>query len=107
MRYVIRGRLRESSQLSPEEYFTLAVREWELVLAWIARGKALGYGRLGTPSGGTILVEADSEAQVRALARTSPFAPYAEMTISRVDPDAVRSGLGPLPCDRATAGAAR
>jgi hypothetical protein len=89
MRYVIRGRLREPCRLSPEEYFTLAVREWELVLTWIARGKALDYGRLGTPGGGTIVVEAASDAEARALARTSPFVPYAEMTISRLDADAV------------------
>jgi len=86
MRYLITGRLREPCPLSPEEYFTLAVREWEMVLAWIARGKALGYGRLGTPTGGSVLLEAGSEGEARALARTLPFAPYADLTVSRVEP---------------------
>ena len=82
MRYVVSGRLREASGLSPAEYFALAVREWEIVLAWLHSGKALGYGRLGG-AGGAIPVDAASEGEARALARSLPFAPYAEMQVAR------------------------
>lgn len=81
MRYVLSGRLREPSGLSPAEYFALAVREWEVVLDWLHARKALGYGRLGG-AGGAILVDAASEAEARALARSLPFAPYAEMWVT-------------------------
>ena len=103
MRYVVTGRLRRSCQLSPEEYFLLAVREWELVLRWIAQGKALGYGRLGTPGGGTVLLDVESEREARALAQALPFAPYAELTVSRVDSNPVARGV-PMPILGAPAG---
>ena len=32
MRYVVSGHLRQPGTLSPAEYLTLAVREWEMVL---------------------------------------------------------------------------
>jgi hypothetical protein len=85
MRYVVSGRLREPSGLSPAEYFALAVREWEVVLDWLHARKALGYGRLGG-AGGAILVDAASEAEARALARSLPFAPYAEMWVTPAKP---------------------
>ena len=81
MRYVVSGRLREASGLSPAEYFALAVREWEIVLDWLHSGKALGYGRVGG-TGGAILVDAVSTAEAQALARSLPFAPYAEMWVT-------------------------
>lgn len=85
MRYVVSGRLRHPCPLSPAEYITLAIREWEIVLGWLACGKALAYGRLGAPSGGAILLEVESEAEARTLAGTLPFAPYAEVTLRRSD----------------------
>ena len=106
MRYMVTGRLRESCHLTPEEYFTLAVREWELVLGWIASGKALGYERLGTPGGGSIL-EVDSELEARALARSVPFAPYADMRVSRVDGDAIGAGANSLLFGAPASGRAR
>ncbi len=84
MRYVIRGRLRESCTLSPAEYFTLAVREWEAVLGWMLSGKALEYGRLGARGVGTILLNAESLVEARMLARSLPFAPYADVSVTRV-----------------------
>lgn len=34
MRYVVSGHLRQPGTLSPAEYLTLAVREWEMVLGY-------------------------------------------------------------------------
>lgn len=96
MRYVISGRLRPGDVLSPAEYFTLAVREWEVVLGWIARGRALAYGRLGGPEGGAILVEAESLGEAQALARSLPFSPYAEVTVAPADPEAIGRGVAAL-----------
>ena len=90
MRYVVSGHLREPCSLSAAEFVTLAIREWEIVLGWLASGKALAYGRLGTPPGGAVLLEVGSEAEARALARALPFAPYAEMRVRRSD----RQGFG-------------
>ena len=87
MRYVVSGRLRQPCPLSPAEYITLAIREWEIVLGWLGCGKALAYGRLGTASGGTILLDVESEAEARALAGSLPFAPYAEVALRRSDRD--------------------
>jgi hypothetical protein len=102
MRYVVSGRLREPSGLSPAEYFALAVREWEVVLDWLHARKALGYGRLGG-AGGAILVDAASEAEARALARSLPFAPYAEMWVTPAKPGAI-SGRGRDPSSARTQG---
>lgn len=85
MRFVLGGRLRRPCPLTPAEYFTLAFREWETVIAWLERGRALAYGRIGAFGGGELLVEAASEAEASALAATLPFAPYAEVTVRRVD----------------------
>jgi len=84
MRYVVSGRLREPCGLSRAEHFTLAVREWEVVLGWMACGMAVGYGRLGAAGTGTIVLEVASEAEASALARALPFAPYADLSIARV-----------------------
>ena len=93
MRYIVSGRLREPCLLSPAEYFTLAVREWEIVLGWLERGTALAYGRLGTPRGGAILLDAGSEAEARRLAGTLPFAPYTDVVIWRSDSEAISRGV--------------
>lgn len=74
MRCVVSGRLREPCALSPREYFTLAIREWEVVLGWLAGGRALAYGRLRA-SEGAILLEVESEAEARNLANRLPFRP--------------------------------
>jgi hypothetical protein len=85
MRFLIEGRLRRSSGLSPADYFGLAVREWEMVLGWIHSGVALAYGRPVSVPGGSLLVDVASEADARALAASLPLAPYAEITIRRAD----------------------
>ena len=85
MRYVVSGRLRQPSPLSPAEYITVAIREWEIVLGWLSCGKALAYGRVGAPVGGAILLDVASEAEARALAESLPFAPYAEVSLRRTD----------------------
>jgi hypothetical protein len=85
MRFLIEGRLRPSCGLTPAEYFDLAVREWEMVLGWLASGVALAYGRPVSVPGGRLLVDVSSEADARALAATLPLAPYAEVTIRRSD----------------------
>lgn len=85
MPYLVRGRLTEPCRLSPAEYFTLAVREWEVVLGWMACGRALGYGRLCGAGRGSILLDVESEAEARALARSLPFAPYVEISLAPVD----------------------
>jgi hypothetical protein len=85
MRYLIEGRLRPSCGLSPEEYFDLAVREWEMVLEWLHSGVALAYGRPVSVPGGTLLVDVASEADARALAASLPLAPYAEVSVRRTD----------------------
>jgi hypothetical protein len=90
MRFLIEGRLRPACGLSPEEYFDLAVQEWEMVLGWVASGVALAYGRPVSVPGGTLLVDVSSEADARALAASLPLAPYAEVTIRRSD-------IAPLP----------
>lgn len=92
MRFVIEGRLRRPCGLPPAEYFALAVREWETVLRWLASGVALAYGRPLTPSGGTLLIEASSEAEAHALATSLPLAPYADITVRRSDGQAARDG---------------
>jgi hypothetical protein len=84
MRYVVSGRLRAPCPLSPAEYFALAVREWETVLGWLESGIALGYGRLGTPSGGALLLEVASDAEARCLAESSPFARYADVVVTPI-----------------------
>jgi hypothetical protein len=90
MRFLIEGRLRPACGLSPEEYFDLAVREWEMVLGWVASGVALAYGRPVSVPGGTLLVDVSSEGDARALAASLPLAPYADVTVRRSD-------LAPLP----------
>ena len=40
-RFLIEGRLRPSCGLTPQDYFALAVREWEMVLGWLSSGIAL------------------------------------------------------------------
>jgi hypothetical protein len=85
MRYLIEGRLRPSCGLSPEEYFDLAVREWEMVLEWLHSGVALAYGRPVSVPGGTLLVDVASEADARALAASLPLAPYADVSVRRTD----------------------
>ena len=86
MRYVVSGRLRQPCSLSPAEYLTLAVREWEMVLGWLAAGTALAYGRLGTRAGGAVLVDAPSEVEARRLAASLPFARYSEVSVRASDP---------------------
>jgi hypothetical protein len=86
MRFVIEGRLRRACGLSPAEYFALAVREWEMVLTWLASGIVLAYGRPVSPPGGTLLVDVPTEADARALAAALPLAPYADVTVRRSDP---------------------
>lgn len=83
MRFVIEGRLRASCGLSPEEYFALAVRQWEMVLGWTAAGVALAYDRPVTPPGGRLVVDVSSEADARALVGSLPLAPYAHITLRR------------------------
>ena len=61
-RYLVTGRLREPSGLTPAERIRLAVREWEIVVGWVATGRALAYGRLLGPEGRGILLAAGSEA---------------------------------------------
>lgn len=85
MRFLIEGRLRPSCGLTPAEYFNLAVREWEMVLGWLASGIALAYGRPVSIPGGTLLVDVSSEADARALAASLPLAPYGEVTVRRSD----------------------
>lgn len=85
MRYVVSGRLRQPCPLSPAEYLTLAVREWEMVLGWLAVGTALAYGRLGTRTGGAVLIDAPSEAEAWRLAASLPFAPYTEVIVKASD----------------------
>jgi hypothetical protein len=106
MRFVIEGRLRRSCGLAPDEYFALAVREWEMVLEWIAAGVALAYGRPVSQPGGTLLVEVASEADARALAASLPLAPYADVTVRRSDltpaaePPPPRRPVAPAPAAR-------
>jgi hypothetical protein len=99
MRYVVSGRLRTPCPLSPARYFTLAIREWEMVLGWLASGRALAYGRLGTPAGGALLLEVASEAEALALVESLPFAAYAEVTVRRSDltPVIGAAGVGSRP----------
>lgn len=85
MRFVIEGRLRRPCGLSPAEYFALAVREWETVLRWMDSGLVLAYGRPVSPPGGSLLVDVASEAEAHALAASLPLAPYADLTVRRVD----------------------
>jgi hypothetical protein len=85
MRFLIEGRLRPSCGLTPQDYFDLAVQEWEMVLGWLSSGIALAYGRPVSVPGGTLLVDVSSEADARALAASLPLAPYAEVTIRRSD----------------------
>ena len=94
MRYVVSGRLRQPCPLSPAEYLTLAIREWETVIEWLACGRALAYGRLCAPGGGAILLDADSEAEARRLAAALPFAPYAEVMVRRSDGASDTAALG-------------
>jgi hypothetical protein len=94
MRFVIEGRLRRSSGLTPPEYFALAVREWEIVIGWIRSGVALAYGRPVTPPGGTLLVDVPSEAEARALAASLPLAPYADIAVRRAE-EAGQESAGP------------
>jgi hypothetical protein len=96
MRFVIEGRLRRSCGLSPAEYFALAVREWELVLKWLASGVVLAYGRPVSPPGGTLLVDVPTEADARALAASLPLAPYADIAVRRSD-QALRPGRREAP----------
>jgi hypothetical protein len=103
MRYVVSGRLRDPVGLSPREYVALAIREWALVLDWLRAGTALGYGRVGGASG-TLVLSCASAAEAAALARSLPFAPYAEMRVTPVpDPEVrapgrqPRAGLAPGP----------
>ncbi len=104
MRYLVRGTLREPCRLSAEEYFALAVREWEIVLGWIAQGKALAYRGFGTGGGGAILIEATSEAAARDLARTLPLSPYTELTVSRFDQHVAGRSMTTLLLDAARGG---
>ena len=85
MRFLIEGRLRPSCGLTPQDYFALAVREWEMVLGWLSSGIALAYGRPVSVPGGTLLVDVPSEADARALAASLPLAPYAVVTVRRSD----------------------
>jgi hypothetical protein len=85
MRYLIEGRLRPSCGLTPQDYFALAVQEWEMVLGWLASGIALAYGRPVSVPGGTLLVDVSSESDARALAASLPLAPYADVTVRRSD----------------------
>jgi hypothetical protein len=100
MRYLIEGRLRPSCGLTPQDYFALAVQEWEMVLGWLASGIALAYGRPVSVPGGTLLVDVSSEADARALAASLPLAPYADVTVRRSDMPPAR------PLTRARVGAA-
>jgi hypothetical protein len=95
MRFLIEGRLRASCGLTPAEYFSLAVREWEMVLGWLSSGVALAYGRPVSVPGGTLLVEVSSEADARALVASLPLAPYAEVTVRRSDVPALRMPARP------------
>ncbi len=86
MRFLVEGRLRPGCGLSPAEYFALAVREWEMVLEWVAAGVVVAYGRPVSPPGGTLVVEVASEADARALAASLPLARYADVTVRRAEP---------------------
>lgn len=83
MRYLVTGWLREPCGLTPVEYVTLAIREWETVVGWVATGRALAYGRL-TGRGGGLLLAAGSDAEARGVAAGLPFAPYADIVVHRV-----------------------
>jgi hypothetical protein len=97
VRFVIETRLRQPSRLTVEQYFALAVREWEVILGWLARGPALACDRPVSPRGTTVLVEAGSEAEARALAASLPLAPHAELIVRRSDvpPDRAAGPAGP------------
>jgi hypothetical protein len=90
MRYVLSGRLHRPCPLAPAELVTLAIREWEVVVAWLASGRALAYGRVGAEGGGALVVEAGSEAEAWRLARSLPFAPYSVLEVRAAEevPDA-------------------
>ena len=85
MRFLIEGRLRPVVRAHAQDYFALAVREWEMVLGWLSSGIALAYGRPVSVPGGTLLVDVSSEADARALAASLPLAPYADVTVRRSD----------------------
>jgi hypothetical protein len=95
MRFVIEGRLRPSCGLGPAEYFALAVKEWEMVLGWVAAGVALAYGRPVSPPGGTLVVDVASERDAQALAAALPLAPYAEVTVRRAEARAPAAPAAP------------
>ena len=99
MRYLVIGCLRESCPLSPAEYLTLAIREWETVLRWLVDGRALAYGRLGNGTGAAIVLDVESEAEARRLAESLPLAPYADVRVRaavlRDEPATARPRLDP------------
>jgi hypothetical protein len=97
MRFVIEGRLRPACGLTPAAFLDLAVREWEMVLGWLASGVALAYGRPVSMPGGTLLVDVGSEADARALAASLPLAPYADVTVRRADVAPRRADAPPAP----------
>jgi hypothetical protein len=81
MRFVVEWRLIEPCPLSAAEAVTLATREWELVVGWLATGRALAHTRIGVSRESAVLVDVGSEAEARALAAALPFAPYATVSV--------------------------
>jgi hypothetical protein len=90
MRYVLSGRLHRPCPLAPAELVTLVIREWEVVVAWLASGRALAYGRVGADGSGALVVEVASEAEAWRLAESLPFAPYSVLEVRAAEevPDA-------------------
>lgn len=83
MCYLVTGRLREGSGLSAGQYVALAIREWEMVIGWVATGRALAYGRLLGPGGGVLLLAAESATEARRVAASLPWASYADIVVRR------------------------
>ena len=89
MPYVASGRLREPCLLSPAEFVTLAIREWELVMHWLVTGRARAYGRLSGPGGGAVVLEARSTEEAWRMAASLPFAPYVDLHVEACPPEAL------------------
>jgi hypothetical protein len=108
MPFVVSGRLREPCLLAPAEFVTLAIREWELVMAWLAAGRARAYGRLSGAGGGAVVLETASVEEARRLAASLPFAPYCDVRVDACPPEDVARGLvGALDAAQAAATPAR
>ena len=85
MRYVVSGHLRQPGTLSPAEYLTLAVREWEMVLGDSPQGQlspTAGWAR----AGGAVLLDVPTELEPRRAAAGLPLAPDAAVEVRASGP---------------------